>query len=556
MKSKKLVNSKKDTVIEEIFINLIDGSIIATYKRKGKQHMPSGSKDGSKDSEAPVEEVQVAGAWTVDMGVPDKTKAQVFAQLKELRNIGRPTSSPESDEDLPAIMQVEKDTEQNEENLEQLRALKFGKDAEILAIGASNWRIMCYFLDTNSPKHVSHTSSAGIPIVILLSMQAISQFMKEKGYIFAGELAFDQHGSIIPVGTCTWEIREDEITFTESGYLFFEAPNEEKEKNMVFSVGVDRHARVGAVHCFSKDKDLSKKTIVELTEFSKDHNCLRGHKIRDLNIFDATFKSVPVNGSHTWDNFYYPDNIKTLFELEVFGFLDNAEKYNKKNIKKRGVLLHGPPGTGKTSIGLLTCNYAEDHTVIWITPELVAQDERCISMLYTLASYLSPVVVILEDIDLFSEDRDTVVESVRLGALLNVLDGVNSVKNAVTIAMTNRLNLIEKALSNRPGRFDRVIKIPPLDKELCSRMLKDRLKEFKLAKGVFDLLVDETTHSTGAELQEVVNSINMHFISHDLKPTATVTIKMVKDILSTIGHFSLGSNKKPMGFEAEGNNNG
>ncbi len=208
--------------------------------------------------------------------------------------------------------------------------------------------------------------------------------------------------------------------------------------------------------------------------------------------------------------------------------------------------------TGKTTIGNIICNEAPDSTVILITPELIAENnngKQSIKLLYMLADFVSPAVIFLEDLDLFGEDRDNSQGDVALGGLMNILDGVNQVKNAVTVATTNRLELIEKALSNRPGRFDRVVEVPTMMASLRTRMFTDRLEGCKVDSGVVDQIVKLSDGWTGAECQEFINSMNLYFIHKNKDDERHITELVVNDVAKIIKNLS--TTRKPrkgMGF--------
>jgi hypothetical protein len=232
--------------------------------------------------------------------------------------------------------------------------------------------------------------------------------------------------------------------------------------------------------------------------------------------------------------------VRDTFDLEV---LNNEHKYYANDIVSHN--------TGKTTIGNIICNMIPDHTVIWITPEIISENNykefNSIKSLYKLAEFLSPCVVILEDLDLFSHDRDRGGDLLSLGALMNVLDGVNSIKNAVTVGTTNRLKSIESALKNRPGRFDRVIEIPPLPDKLREKMFKQRLKKWALEKGTVGYIVSKTEDWTGAECQEFINSLNLKHISSRRKKKR-LDKKWVDEIIETMEKFGIGEKSSSFGF--------
>ena len=290
---------------------------------------------------------------------------------------------------------------------------------------------------------------------------------------------------------------------------------------------------------FSNTPIKSKNLISELELYTKENNCIRGTKLRDVDMIHAKFEEVTGLEGYSFEKYYYQQYIRDIFDMEVFGFLDNIEEYNSLGIDKRGVMTYGPPGTGKTTLGKIICNKAGDKTVIWVTPDLIAentQSKHAIKLLYMLADFVSPSALLLEDIDLWANDRDDMGDTLRLGALMNILDGVNSIKNCVTIAMTNRIELIEKALRNRPGRFDVIVEIPALIKVLRERMLKDRLFNIQVDDDVIPYVLQESEGWTGAYVQHFVHTANMYFVYH--KVPKHLTLDVAKNVLGTIKKFT------------------
>ena len=232
--------------------------------------------------------------------------------------------------------------------------------------------------------------------------------------------------------------------------------------------------------------------------------------------------------------------VNDTFDLEV---LNDEHKYYAN-----GIVSHN---TGKTTIGNIICNTVPDCTVIWITPEILAENNykavTSIKALYKLADFLSPCIILLEDLDLFSQDRDRGGDMLSLGALMNILDGVNAVDNSVTIGTTNRLESIESALRNRPGRFDRIVKIDALSDELRKKMFAERLQKWKMEEDTLDYIVGQTDEWTGAEVQEFINGLNLKYISSK-KKTKTITTEWATEILKMMNKFGIGEKSSRLGF--------
>jgi len=438
----------------------------------------------------------------------------------------------------------DEDAPEEKNSNKPIDALSFANDIKLLLIGSPDYRLICHFLGINSVNDVKKASQGWVALIGYLVLESVSDFMEKEGYKFGGEVDFTNEGSAIPVSKQVWSLKKKEIDFTRKGLMFFEHPSGDKNKNIVFYVYTNPHDATAGVICHSTDSGYAKRVLKDLEEYAKEHNSMRGAKLRDINVLSASFTEVTGIDNYTWDKFYYEKNLQTMFELEIFGFLNNTERYNARGIYKRGIMTHGVPGTGKTTLGKIVCNYSGDNTVIWITPDLVNHDS--VKLLYLLADFLSPVVLILEDIDLFTEDRAGVQgDTLRLGGLMNILDGINSVPNSVTLATTNRLELIENALKNRPGRFDRVVPVPALSKSLRRKMLEDRLEDCHIdSEDTMKFMVKYTEGWTGAAVQEYINSLNMYFIQRDLDNERNINLEVAKEVIETMSEFSFEKDKQ------------
>jgi len=123
-----------------------------------------------------------------------------------------------------------------------------------------------------------------------------------------------------------------------------------------------------------------------------------------------------------------------------------------------------------------------------------------------VARFVAPAVVFLEDLDLFAEERDSNGWT-GLGELMNQLDGAVDNEGIVTIATTNRLDVIEKALRNRPGRFDRVVEMEAMDDACRRQMLRRQLRNARLSPVDMDHLVQATEDYTGAQVEELAHTV-------------------------------------------------
>ena len=198
-------------------------------------------------------------------------------------------------------------------------------------------------------------------------------------------------------------------------------------------------------------EELAKSFLKDLEEYAKEHNYLKTAKI------DASLSFIPKT-EYTWNDVVLPAKTRQELQINVDGMINNIELYKKNNIKfKRGLILKGPPGTGKTLIGKIICNSAA-CTFLWVTPRFLERSIH-VKAVCDMARELSPSILFLEDIDLYSEDRRSVGNATLLGELMNQLDGLIENHFIIVIATTNRVDDVEEALRNRPGRFDRILDI-------------------------------------------------------------------------------------------------
>jgi hypothetical protein len=123
---------------------------------------------------------------------------------------------------------------------------------------------------------------------------------------------------------------------------------------------------------------------------------------------------------------------------------------------KRGVLLYGPPGTGKTLTVRHLVGAATDATVVLLAGSTI----RLISEATELARALQPALVVLEDIDLIAMDRGRWGPQPLLFAVLDALDGLGGDADVTFLMTTNRVEHLEAALAQRPGRVDLATEIP------------------------------------------------------------------------------------------------
>ncbi|MCD6428834.1 MAG: AAA family ATPase, partial [Desulfurococcales archaeon] len=143
-----------------------------------------------------------------------------------------------------------------------------------------------------------------------------------------------------------------------------------------------------------------------------------------------------------------------------------------------------------------------------ILSKWVGESEKAIREIFRRARQVAPAVIFFDEIDSIAPARglrhDTAVTDRIVNQLLAEMDGIQTLKNVVVIGATNRADILDPALL-RPGRFDRVIYVPPPDKKARLEILKVHTRKVPLADDVdLEKLAELTEGYSGADLEALV----------------------------------------------------
>lgn len=200
---------------------------------------------------------------------------------------------------------------------------------------------------------------------------------------------------------------------------------------------------------------------------------------------------------------------------EIVDYLHNPKKYTDVGASMpKGVLLVGPPGTGKTMLAKAVAGEANVPFFSMSGSEFV---EMFVGMgaskvrdLFKQAKEKAPCIVFIDEIDAIGKKRDGQVggndeREQTLNQLLTEMDGFDGSKGVVILAATNRPDSLDPALL-RPGRFDRRIPVELPDLQGREEILKVHAKKIKIADTVrFDEIAKAAVGASGAELANIVN---------------------------------------------------
>ena len=233
---------------------------------------------------------------------------------------------------------------------------------------------------------------------------------------------------------------------------------------------------------------IDENTEVELREVFEESQSMRG----DINYDDVGGMS---------------DTIQQLREMVELP-LRYPELFTRLGVDPpRGVLLHGPPGTGKTRLAQAVANESDASFLLINGPEIMGsgygESERALREVFEEAAKSAPSIIFIDEIDSIAPKRTQVhgeAEKRLVAQLLTLMDGLQARSNIVVIAATNRPDAIDEAL-RRPGRFDREIVIGVPDEKGRREIIGIHTRGMPLGDGVDLDELARTTHGfVGADL--------------------------------------------------------
>ena len=199
-----------------------------------------------------------------------------------------------------------------------------------------------------------------------------------------------------------------------------------------------------------------------------------------------------------------PDETFRLLERNTAGFFRHAEQLRKSGRSvKRGLLLHGKPGTGKTYTARWLSQALPGVTTILMSGEQLWLIKECCR----LARMLAPALVVMEDVDLVAAERNDQrhpLQQVTLHTLLNEMDGISSTAEILFLLTTNRPEVIEPAIAARPGRIDQAILFPLPDAACRARLLQLYSRGLTLELQEPERIIEKTEGASPAFIQELL----------------------------------------------------
>ncbi|ESS05650.1 MAG: proteasome-activating nucleotidase [uncultured archaeon A07HB70] len=226
--------------------------------------------------------------------------------------------------------------------------------------------------------------------------------------------------------------------------------------------------------------------------------------------------------------------------------LDSPERFEEVGVDPpSGVLLHGPPGTGKTMLAKAVANETDAAFIKMAGSELVrkfiGEGSRLVRDLFELAGEREPAVIFIDEIDAIASKRtdsktsgDAEVQRTMM-QLLSEMDGFDERGEVRIMAATNRFDMLDEAIL-RPGRFDRLIEVPDPDETGRAEILRIHAADMSVADDVdFDALAAELDGYSGADIAALATEAGMFAIRDERTAVAEADFQDAVEKLEEAG---------------------
>ncbi|HEU5121008.1 MAG TPA: AAA family ATPase, partial [Candidatus Nitrosocosmicus sp.] len=248
------------------------------------------------------------------------------------------------------------------------------------------------------------------------------------------------------------------------------------------------------------------KLVISMADFENAIKEVMPSAMREVYLESPDVEWVDIGGL---------DEVKRELQEAVEWPLRYPDLYTKLGHSvPKGILMHGPSGTGKTMLAKAVATESEANFISVKGPELlskwIGESERGIREIFRRARQAAPCVVFFDEIDSIAPIRG--MEGVNAGTermvsqLLTEMDGIQELNGVVIIAATNRLDMIDSALL-RPGRFDKIVFVPKPDIATRLKILEIYAKEKPLTSDVnLQRIAELTDGFSGADMSAVANT--------------------------------------------------
>ncbi len=241
-------------------------------------------------------------------------------------------------------------------------------------------------------------------------------------------------------------------------------------------------------------------------------------------IEPSAMREVLVEIPHvTWADIGGMDAVRQELQEVIEWPLKNPERFKKMGTTPpKGILLYGPPGTGKTLLAKAAANESNANFISISGPQLlskwIGESEKAIRETFKKAKQVAPAIIFFDELDALAPIRGMDLARVTdrvLNQLLTELDGLQTLKDVIVVAATNRPDIVDPALI-RSGRFDRLVYVGVPTKSGREAILRIHTKEMPLTNVDLTELADITEGYVGSDLESLCRESAMLAMREDL----------------------------------------
>jgi hypothetical protein len=254
----------------------------------------------------------------------------------------------------------------------------------------------------------------------------------------------------------------------------------------------------------ARERPEAEGLVREIEALMREHNVYRGHVVAfggdpEMGTIGLEVRTLPTVER---DAIVLPDGALERIERHALGPARHRERLLAAGRHlKRGLLLHGAPGTGKTMSAMYLIGRMPGRTTVLLTGGALGLIEPACA----LARELQPATVVLEDVDLVAHERDYDMPGrPLLFELLNEMDGLAEDADVLFLLTTNRPDVLEPALAARPGRIDQSVELPLPDATDRRRLIELYARGLELRAERLDDVVERLDGASPAHVKELL----------------------------------------------------